>query len=50
MDLKNLQRVINEALELNEDDLNYDRLLTHLKYFAKRVIKEHNEPKEVEVK
>lgn len=26
------------SLELNEDDLNYDRLLTHLKYFAKRVI------------
>lgn len=26
------------SLEFNEDDLNYDRLLTHLKYFAKRVI------------
>lgn len=26
------------ALEFDEDDLNYDRLLTHLKYFAKRVI------------
>lgn len=26
------------SLELDEDDLNYDRLLTHLKYFAKRVI------------
>lgn len=26
------------SLEFNEDDLNYDRLLTHLKYFAKRVV------------
>ncbi|GAA0110089.1 BglG family transcription antiterminator LicT [Clostridium tertium] len=26
------------SLEFNEEDLNYDRLLTHLKYFAKRVI------------
>ena len=26
------------ALELDEDDLNYDRLLTHLKYFAKRIV------------
>lgn len=26
------------SIEFNEDDLNYDRLLTHLKYFAKRVI------------
>jgi beta-glucoside operon transcriptional antiterminator len=26
------------SLEFNEDDLNYDRLLTHLKYFAKRFI------------
>lgn len=26
------------ALEFNEDDLNYDRLLTHLKYFSKRII------------
>lgn len=26
------------SVEFNEDDLNYDRLLTHLKYFAKRVI------------
>ena len=26
------------SLEFDEDDLNYDRLLTHLKYFAKRVI------------
>ncbi|MGL4654844.1 MAG: BglG family transcription antiterminator LicT [Sarcina sp.] len=27
-------------IELNEDDLNYDRLLTHLKFFAKRIIGE----------
>ena len=26
------------SVEFNEEDLNYDRLLTHLKYFAKRVI------------
>ena len=26
------------ALEFNEDDLNYDRLRTHLKYFSKRII------------
>lgn len=26
------------SIEFNEDDLNYDRLLTHLKYFAKRVV------------
>ncbi|VYU22085.1 PRD domain-containing protein [Clostridium tertium] len=26
------------SVEFNEDDLNYDRLLTHLKYFAKRVV------------
>lgn len=26
------------AIELDEDDLNYDRLLTHLKYFAKRIV------------
>lgn len=26
------------SIKFNEDDLNYDRLLTHLKYFAKRVI------------
>ena len=26
------------SIEFNIDDLNYDRLLTHLKYFAKRVI------------
>ena len=25
-------------IELDEDDLNYDRLLTHLKYFAKRIV------------
>ena len=28
----------NFAIELDEDDLNYDRLLTHLKYFAKRIV------------
>ena len=26
------------SIELDEDDLNYDRLLTHLKYFAKRIV------------
>lgn len=26
------------SVEFDEDDLNYDRLLTHLKYFAKRVV------------
>ena len=26
------------SMELDEDDLNYDRLLTHLKYFSKRII------------
>jgi len=26
------------SVEFNEDELNYDRLLTHLKYFAKRVV------------
>ena len=26
------------SIEFNEDDLNYDRLLTHLKYFAKGVV------------
>lgn len=26
------------SIEFNEDELNYDRLLTHLKYFAKRVV------------
>ena len=37
------------SVEFNDDDLNYDRLLTHLKYFAKRVVtnkksdNEHNE-------
>lgn len=25
-------------IELDEDDLNYDRLLTHLKYFTKRIV------------
>lgn len=29
-------------IEFDEDDLNYDRLLTHLKYFAKRVINDNN--------
>lgn len=29
-------------VEFNEDDLNYDRLLTHLKYFAKRVVDGNN--------
>lgn len=26
------------SLDFNEDDLNYDRLLTHLKYFSKRIV------------
>ena len=26
------------SLDLDENDLNYDRLLTHLKYFAKRIV------------
>lgn len=26
------------SMELDENDLNYDRLLTHLKYFAKRIM------------
>lgn len=26
------------SVEFDEDDINYDRLLTHLKYFAKRVL------------
>lgn len=32
------------TLDLNEDDLNFDRLLTHLKYFAKRIVtnNQHN--------
>lgn len=32
------------TIELDEDDLNYDRLLTHLKYFAKRIVNsnQHN--------
>ena len=25
-------------MDLDENDLNYDRLLTHLKYFAKRIV------------
>ena len=29
---------LNYELEFNEDYLNYDRLLTHLKYFTKRII------------
>ncbi|MGL5575592.1 MAG: BglG family transcription antiterminator LicT [Sarcina sp.] len=41
--------IINDVLEeivdyfkitLNENDINYDRLLTHLKFFAKRIISE----------
>ena len=28
------------SVEFNEDDLNYDRLLTHLKFFAKRIFTE----------
>lgn len=31
------------TLEFNEDDLNYDRLLTHLKYFSKRIITNNQE-------
>lgn len=33
------------SVEFDTDDLNYDRLLTHLKYFAKRVItnKQHDQ-------
>ncbi len=26
-------------VEFKEDDINYDRLLTHLKFFAKRLVK-----------
>ncbi|WP_311776614.1 MULTISPECIES: PRD domain-containing protein [unclassified Clostridium] len=29
------------SVEFNEDDLNYDRLLTHLKFFAKRIFTEN---------
>ena len=28
-------------IELDEDELNYDRLLTHLKYFAKRIVSDN---------
>ena len=41
---------LNYQLEFNEDDLNYDRLLTHLKYFTKRIItssKEENTSDEI---
>ena len=30
--------IIKDILQIIEDDLNYDRLLTHLKYFTKRII------------
>ncbi|MCQ2969780.1 MAG: PRD domain-containing protein [Clostridium sp.] len=38
--IKDILQIIrlNYKLEFNEDDLNYDRLLTHLKYFTKRII------------
>lgn len=38
--IKDILQIIklNFLLEFNEDDLNYDRLLTHLKYFTKRII------------
>lgn len=31
------------SLEFKEDDLNYDRLLTHLKYFSKRIIENNQD-------
>ena len=38
--IKDILNIIkyNFAIELDQDDLNYDRLLTHLKYFAKRIV------------
>jgi beta-glucoside operon transcriptional antiterminator len=30
------------CIEFKEDDFNYDRLITHLKFFAKRLIKKEN--------
>ena len=38
--IKNILNIIKYhfSIELDEDDLNYDRLLTHLKYFAKRIV------------
>lgn len=38
--IKDILNIIkyNFTIELDEDDLNYDRLLTHLKYFAKRIV------------
>ena len=38
--IKDILNIIkyNFAIELDEDDLNYDRLLTHLKYFEKRIV------------
>ena len=38
--IKDILQIIrlNYMLEFNEEDLNYDRLLTHLKYFTKRII------------
>lgn len=38
--IKDILNIIkyNFAIELDEDELNYDRLLTHLKYFAKRIV------------
>ncbi|KHD37803.1 transcription antiterminator LicT [Clostridium acetobutylicum] len=30
------------SIEFNEDDMSYDRLLTHLKYFAQRVVSRKN--------
>ena len=38
--IKDILNIIkyNFAIELDEDDLNYDRLLSHLKYFAKRIV------------
>lgn len=44
--IKNILNIIKYhfSIELDEDDLNYDRLLTHLKYFAKRIVNnnQHN--------
>lgn len=50
--IKDILQIIrlNYKLEFNEDDLNYDRLLTHLKYFTKRIItssKEENTSDEI---
>lgn len=41
-DILNIIRY-NFSVEFYEDDISYDRLLTHLKYFSKRVITNSNE-------